>query len=530
MHPPLSETPDLSLELAKIRDSYNKDPYQSFPFYHSNPAHLKTIGKLFGLEAAPLATARILELGCASGGNIIPFACQYPEARIVGVDLSEVQIEAGKTFISQLGLQNIELKTYAISDIDESFGQFDYIIAHGIFSWVPDFVREEILRICRDRMVSTGIAYISYNTLPGWHTRRIVRDMALYHSENFDNTKEKINQTKQLLQFVGDALNDSDDSYSKLIMESVNLLKDKPDYYIAHDFLEINNKPFYFSEFVNMIEGYGLKYMAEASVSTMFLGNYPEAIRTSLGKIKNIIRTEQYLDFIINRHFRSTLICHQTATVDRNLPATILHSFYIKMKVRVIQNPKLQPEFEFNGDPNSLLSTESPILQSLFLVASEHYNIYLSFDDWANLIVARMKNVSKEEVVSDMNLNLLSLFLSGKIKISADDIKVQNKETEYPKVWKYVAVQCKYLNISYVTNLYHEPVAISVFERFMIPYLDGTRNKEEILQRLLTHVQNKELDVNLEGKKVHTEDRLMNILSLAYIDAMECFVDNALLV
>jgi len=119
---------------------------------------------------------RVLELACADGSNLIPMACALPESVFLGIDLSQRQVKAGQQTIAALGLTNIELRPLDIREVDESFGTFDYIIAHGIYSWVPADVQDRILEICRERLSENGVAYISYNTNPGWRMRGMMRE------------------------------------------------------------------------------------------------------------------------------------------------------------------------------------------------------------------------------------------------------------------------------------------------------------------------------------------------------------------
>ncbi|MBW8721298.1 MAG: class I SAM-dependent methyltransferase, partial [Polaromonas sp.] len=168
---------------ALLQKSYDEAPYASHPFPQSAPEHLEGIATLFGLTPTPPANARVLELGCASGGNIIPFALRHPQAQVVGIDLSPVQIAQGIERVRQLGITNLTLRPMNLEDVDASLGSFDYIICHGVYSWVPDSVRQAILRICREHLTPRGIAYISYNTYPGWKAREIVREAMLFRSE-----------------------------------------------------------------------------------------------------------------------------------------------------------------------------------------------------------------------------------------------------------------------------------------------------------------------------------------------------------
>ena len=116
---------------------------------------------MFGLNPPPIKTARVLELGCASGGNIAPMAESFPNAEFIGVDQSSRQIDEGLRFARAAGLTNLSLRHASIADVDESYGAFDYIVCHGVFSWVPTAVREKILEVCSRHLTRDGIAYVS---------------------------------------------------------------------------------------------------------------------------------------------------------------------------------------------------------------------------------------------------------------------------------------------------------------------------------------------------------------------------------
>ena len=96
-------------EIEGLRADYDTTPYTSDAFPQSAPGRLAAIAHVFGLDTPDLATARVLEIGCASAGNLIPFAAMYPRARVVGVDLSEVQIAHGRARAAALGVENLEL-------------------------------------------------------------------------------------------------------------------------------------------------------------------------------------------------------------------------------------------------------------------------------------------------------------------------------------------------------------------------------------------------------------------------------------
>src|SRR5512137_1564768 len=110
------------------RDSYEALPYERLVHRFTHPDRIALAARLRGLEPAPVATARVLELGCASGDNLVGMAFGLPGASFVGVDLSRRQIEAGRTRVRELGLANVSLEEGDLSDVGESLGSFDYVV------------------------------------------------------------------------------------------------------------------------------------------------------------------------------------------------------------------------------------------------------------------------------------------------------------------------------------------------------------------------------------------------------------------
>ena len=182
--------------------SYDDVPYESHPFAQTHPNRLATVATLFGLRPVPVHRCRVLELGGASGGNLAPMADELRESQFVCIDYSPRQIEEGNRLVETLGLKNLELKYASILDVDESYGMFDYIICHGVYSWVPTEVREKILEICANRLSPNGLVYVSYNTFPGWHMRGMIRDMMQFHANRFTDGRQRVGQARALLDFL----------------------------------------------------------------------------------------------------------------------------------------------------------------------------------------------------------------------------------------------------------------------------------------------------------------------------------------
>jgi methyltransferase-like protein len=515
-----------------------RDPRPSFFSYshfYANPFYLRTVSKLMGVPAAPLGEARILELGCASGANILPFSCQFPHSYSMGIDSSMELIAKGNEWKQARKQSNIDLICCDFLDIDDSFGKFDYIIVHDVFSRVSEEVRNKIYTVCKENLHDNGLAYISYQALPGWNNLATVRDLALFHSKNFIEFPEKINQIKLLFDFVKDAVKSSESAYAKQMRETAGMLNGKPDFMIAHDFLQPMNKAFYFCEFIEGAAKYGLQYLADAELPKMYLPNYSPLIRDKLGKVEEVVRMEQYLDFLTNRAYRQSILCHNHHVVNRTFSMDLLSDFYVKMNLyprEIADAPEeehAELTFYLNNQPEDFLKTKEPKLKAIFKTLSEHGE-YLFFKDLISLAKNKLPEVSSSELETQAKVSLTDLFLKGKLDVRADLIPVNTCDPRIPKAWDYAVAQTLYLKQEIVTNLYFESVSLSLFEFYLIRYLDGKNTQEEIGAKMLEHFRNGDLVTHYKGSKVTSPEKWKSIISLAYIDAIEKFQLQALLV
>lgn len=293
--------------------SYDAIPYESVPITDTHVATLAATVRLFGLETADPAQCRVLELGAASGGNLIPMAFYLPESRFVGVDLSRTQIETGERFIRELGVANVRLLHRDVAAGLDDLGEFDFIIAHGLYSWVPAPVREKILNICARQLAPNGIAYISFNTLPGWRTRAMVRDMLLHHARGVAAPRLRLMRAYQFIEQYAAAFQAMPGREAALVAEDLAYLREAPPSYVYHEYLEDTNEPMLFADFMSQARAAGLRYVADSELHAMLPGTLPEAAREALGQIDEPLALEQAMDFLRNRRFRRTLLARADA-------------------------------------------------------------------------------------------------------------------------------------------------------------------------------------------------------------------------
>ena len=192
-------------------NAYDEVLYPSRAFPQSHPNRLATVAFLRGMQPAPINRCRVLELGCGVGANLIGMAFQLAASEFIGLDLARRPIASGQAFVSELGLRNISMHSMDLREASlERFGRFDYIIAHGVYSWVPQPVRKRILAICREMLNPQGVAYISYNAYPGNHLRDLVRGMMHFHTAGMENPTDKVGQARGLLKFLAESTQQPD--------------------------------------------------------------------------------------------------------------------------------------------------------------------------------------------------------------------------------------------------------------------------------------------------------------------------------
>lgn len=324
---------------------YSELGYKSMPFPYTTLATLEAYAALVGISAPNPKTARVLELGATYGGNIISQALFNPDATFVGIELSQEQVEKGNEVIANAGLTNVSLVQSDIASIGSEIGTFDYIIAHGVYSWVDDGVKDALLRLIDEHLAEDGIAYISYNTYPGWHTMDEVRQLMMFSNRDKAqfNHKEKVLHGKTIGSIVGSQILKYDNlkERNSKFLGALRSVMQKDEYYVGHDHLEPNNDPVYFYQFNDHLEAHNLAYLCDADLTLSMVRSFDADIADTLDKLalNDHVAQEQYLDFMLDTTFRKSIICKakhaESVTYDMGNPElvnsvpmrTIINSF-----------------------------------------------------------------------------------------------------------------------------------------------------------------------------------------------------------
>jgi methyltransferase-like protein/SAM-dependent methyltransferase len=495
---------------------------------------LATVARIFGLCSPDVAGCRVLELGCASGGNLIPMAFNLPGSEFVGVDLSQHQVDDAHAAIGALGLRNIRIEHASILDIDRDWGAFDYIICHGVFSWVDAAVQDKILQICADNLAGQGIAYVSYNTYPGWHMREMVRHMMRYHAQQFDEAGEQVEQARALLKFLASASQDSG-AYGQLLSREAERLGVAPDSYLYHEHLERTNVPLYFHEFIDRAEHVGLQFLSEAAVRDMLTAHLPADVAATLERISpDILHLEQYMDFVRHRQFRQTLLCHDALRPKRALSTDCLHGLMMSSRVAAdVQSPDLTAgtTVVFTTD-SQRANVASPATKAALTVLLEQWPQAIDVEELCTVALERaspfLVDLSSDDARRAMLEDLLGAVMYGMITLHSQPPSCTNTPSDIPRAHSVAAQQAEVGDL--VVNAHHEMVQLGPLEREVLKLCNGHRSRRDIVDVLVGRFEGDTLTLEDAGKPVTEPDVARAMLSHKLETAIRTLTRSAVLV
>jgi SAM-dependent methyltransferase len=463
---------------------------------------MATLAALLGGAAADVAHCRMLEIGCASGGNLMPIAYALPQAEFVGLDYSQRQIDMGEARRSALGLRNVRLLCRDLAEAGDDLGTFDYIVAHGVYSWVPPEARDHLLRLCKRLLRPHGIAYVSYNTYPGWHLTGVVRDAMLYHARGVEEPAVRADRAREVVRFLAESVSENTGAYAGLFQNYLRIinegLKGSDDAFLLHDELEETNDPVYFYQFVEHAERHGLTYFVEAELRDVLPAVFKPEVQARLQTLaQDAVQLEQYMDFLRNRMFRQTLLCHADAPVQRLLRPEPVYGCLARSRAQEVSGGEeaARPGFiQFRGPDGATLTTDHPVSAAAMKLLGAAWPRAVPFAmliDQARDRVPAIASTGADEARGETPPD--ERMLAGNLlRAYGYSTQLVDLHTHQPELVAHVAerpvaspvARLEALHRSVVTNLWHERVTLQTLQCHLLARLDGTRTHAQLLAEL----------------------------------------------
>jgi SAM-dependent methyltransferase len=421
------------------------------------------VATLFGLRPAPPPRCRLLELGCGDGGNIVPMAYALPGAAFTGVDLSATALERAAALRDALGLDNLTLEQADLAALP-GLGPFDYVVAHGVYSWIAPPARDALLAACRAHLAPDGVAYVSYDVLPGGHMREITRQMLRWHLRDVDDPAERIAGARALLTAVSEAGH---------TQAEWALRQSDPALY--HDELAEHHEAVLFTDFVAHAARHCLRFLAEADVFEM----QADILPPGLGG--DTIEREQYLDFFKGRMFRQTLLC--PAEAEPSEPAAgVVRDMLAASPTRAERDPLAPGKVEFRGPLGGTLTTDhDPVKRALVRLG----------EAWPAAVP--VAELGASDAVCE---TLLRAFAVNFVQLHVWAPPIATEPPERPVASALARLQVA--SGTRVTNLRHGSIDVAdELGRRLIALLDGTRDRADLVRELGRPAD--ELERSLQG-------------------------------
>jgi SAM-dependent methyltransferase len=303
-----------------IHQLYQNQAYPPMSHPLSDPAVSAVAARMVGLQTPEPRSARILEIGCCSGHHLIPLARRWPEARFTGIDLAETSIDEARERAAAAGVGNIDFLAADLMDFEPEDGPFDFIIAHGFFSWVPDEVKAALLVFCRKHLALSGIATVSFNLECGWLPRLpvIAKVRAIQQAGGGD-----IVSSLGVLRMVTEPA-------SPEIAIIDDMLAKGPAILAFDDFGPVND-PWPLDRFVRAAANAGLRWLGESDPGENVPAALDDAeIRSIRQHAKDPLTLQTAMDEAAGRTFRSGVLCRDDAPVLGRMPAPAVLDLHLR--------------------------------------------------------------------------------------------------------------------------------------------------------------------------------------------------------
>ena len=466
---------------------YDRVPYDTHAFPFTHPRNMAAVARLRGLYTADPNHCRVLELGCAAGGNLIPMAFHHPGSRYMGIDSSREQIKSARAMQEELGLTNIEFHCMDLMDFDTDLGPFDYIITHGVYSWVPPHVQNRILEIFGASLAENGVAFVNYLTYPGAYLTQITREMMRYKTREIGDIEERLKQSRINLQNLVNILPVRNDPYLNILKHLSATVSGKSDSYLLHDDLGEIYSPLYFHELVGKARGYRLQYVGDAEFVSKGMSPWPAGAMNRLLSLSNDIEElEQQADFLSHPLARCSLWCRNSTSLKAEFSTSQLDDLYLSSFAFPTNGPN--GEKAFRNIWGGTLYDPDPVFQRVLQRLTDCYPDAIPFRELAD---------GQNDRGASLAMKLLKARAQNIVGITVDKPFRHHREDTLPAASRLSQLQARVG--SEATSAWHENIGLDDISRLLLACLDGRHTREEILERMFRYYQQGKFELPESG-------------------------------
>ena len=435
----------------------------------------------------PIERFHVVELGCGDGTNLITLAFRYQQATFIGIDVCETAINHALNIVDKLGLDNIHFECKDVRNLDSSeVNRSDFVLVHGLYSWVPENTRSAILSFCAENLKPNGLAYISYNAQPGWSTRALVRETLLRSRQVQEAAVEDKGYVAiQVAQQLLEDLPSRDYASAVLLVDELERVVHGAPWYVFHEYLAEFNEGFWLRDFVEKARSFGLEYVADAQFCRPE-GQVPQSLRDSLAERElDQVEQEEIADLLCNRFFHASILCRADAPRSDLTHREIVDKVHIATSIEALSEPFQLDEGvveNFEGRGGAEVTIDTALTKAVILLLANIWPLGMRFEEVYEKAVAFLTqhgfeaDTEKKEVLAD---ELIRLFECGQV-----DFRLQENQNvvetlqDYPHAHALARYEAEHREA--LTTPYHIPVLFEPEEMALIRAADGSKTLDEL--------------------------------------------------
>lgn len=507
---------------------YDEVPYEGHAVPLAHPERMAVAAMRSGLAPREPARASVLELGCAEGGNILPIAYHLTEAQFLGVDGSAVHIEAATAARDRLGLDNLTLRhADFLALADEDLGEHDYIIVHGVLSWVDEGVRGALLELVRRHLAPQGVAYISYNCAAGWALKNELRALLLRHTAPLVPAAAKVSAARALLaQLAASPLREAS-LHAAALAERAEAVLSQRDAYLLHEYLAPVNYAFRQPELRALMADHGLAFVRELASATSRADLEDNLQLALFEKQDDPAEVAELADVMLGRAFRASLFCR--ADAERRPIEEAERALAAQAVFRGALHPEgKRPSLDagvtesFVAGSGAKIAIRSPLLKAAVLELARAWPRGLALAPLLEraALLLELRRVANVDAHSDESRDgladdLLELVRLEQLELRLSEPSFAVEAAPMPRVEALTRYEAE--RSSALTTPHHIVLGLDPFARILVRYLDGSRARSELVRRMTEHADRGEVTLSDESgqplpdpKRAETIDELVH--------------------
>lgn len=279
---------------------YETVPYIGYPIPAMHPRRLAWTARVKGGPRPELEHARVLEIGCGDGANLLSVLAFEPGWSGLGIDASPHALGLARTGALRGGITRATFAVMDIATAEVEPEAWDFVLAHGVYSWIDPDRRAALRRLVRRALAPTGLAAISFNALPGWGVRGRIRDILLRAGDH--DPMELLTRLR--------ALTSADHPWARMLSHELDLARGARPDYLAHEYLEEHNEAFWVGDVARPAMADGLAWVGDSQFD-LAAGRSGEMARELLGV--DGLRGEELADLVTYCQLRSLVFCRDDA-------------------------------------------------------------------------------------------------------------------------------------------------------------------------------------------------------------------------